>query len=90
LIVPGLPNALLFALLALSCFFLVVIFLILMLRHQQHDKVTATTIWQQLLKGESLTETGLRYRGAIFLALMFMFLNIVSSVGTQLATMNTP
>lgn len=90
MIVPGIPNALLFALLALGCLLLAVILLMLMIRHQRSGNTPPAPLWRQLLKGESLTEKGLGYRNGIFLALMFMFLNLVSSVVTQLATMTTP
>lgn len=80
-----LSNVTLFAL-AAGGFFVVAILMILMISRDTIASTTKPSIWRRLFTGESLSESGLRYRIIAFIALMFTFMNIVGTVVIYLAS----
>jgi uncharacterized membrane protein YqiK len=90
MIVAGIPDPLFFALVTVTCLLVAIVLIIFMARNTQADQTNAVSIRQQLFSGATLTETGLRYRMGVFIAFMFMFMNIVATVVTFLATIVPP
>jgi len=67
-------------------FFVIAILMILMISRHTIASATKPSIWRRLFTGESLTESGMRYRLIAFIALMFTFMNIIGTVVIYLAS----
>lgn len=71
---------------AIICFVTAIILVGLVARHSDiSSKDNAPSLFKRLLSGETLSESGLRYRIAVFIALMFAFMNTIGTVVIFLA-----
>jgi len=76
---------------ALICFVVAIILLVLVARHSDiSNRDKAPSLLKRLLSGETLSESGLRYRIAVFIALMFAFMNTIGTVVIFLAAQTLP
>lgn len=65
---------------AVLFFFVCSVFLLVMVARHTQVSDKPVSLFKRLLTGETLTETGLRYRIAVFIALMFTFMNTIGTV----------
>ncbi len=83
----AISNVAISAFVAISCFIVALLMTWMLSRHTTpSDKATKPSIWQRLFMGESLTETGMRYRLFAFIAMMFSIINIIGTVVIYLAS----
>jgi len=82
----NLSNVTLSAMAAAGFFVLTLIMAAMLSRHSTDmASDNKPSFWRRLLTGESLTETGLKFRIGVFIALMFTFMNIIGTAVIFLA-----
>jgi len=71
---------------AIICLVTAIILLVLVARNSDiANRDKAPSLLKRLLSGETLSESGLRYRIAVIIALMFAFINTIGTVVIFLA-----
>lgn len=76
---------------AILCFVAAILLMSRLARHSKDmDKDNPTSLLKRLLYGDTLTEIGQRYRIAVFIALMFAFMNTIGSAVIFIATKTLP
>jgi hypothetical protein len=83
----GLSYVYVSAAVAIAFFVMALILAVQTSRHVElKESAKHQSVLRRLLSGESLTETGMKYRIAVFIALMFAFMNTIGTVVIFLAT----
>ena len=71
---------------AIICFVAAILFMIMVARHSHNaNSETPVSLFKRMLNDIYLSETGLRYRIAMFIALMFAFMNLIGTVVIYMA-----
>ena len=71
---------------AILCFVAAILFMAMVAKHSQTGNTeTPVSFFKRMLNDANLSEAGMRYRIAMFIALMFTFMNLVGTVVIYLA-----